>query len=393
MKKLNNYIRVISLAMKAELHTLARNKGALLILVGAVVIYPVIYSIAYSPNVLRELPIAIIDQDQTSTSRTLHRMIDATEQVDISYRASSLKDAEKAFENQEVYGIVLIPEGFEADIIKGEQTSISTYCDASYILMYKQTISGVLQSSLTFSAGVEIKRLLTKGIPQEQAMQQIQPFKNKMNMLYNPAGSYNIFVMPALIIFIIQQTLLIGIGMMGGYQRERGRHVHTIRGFHRFPSAIVLGKSLAYVLVSVINMIFALGFIHFSFGFPAKSDFLTMLLLLLPYLMATIFMGISISGIFRKAEHSIMMLVFLSMILVFTTGFSWPVSSLPPALQILRYLFPANIVIPAYLRIRTMGVAIGDVQFELLSLIIQMVIYYLIAVFILKSKQVRSTKH
>lgn len=390
MSTIKHYITTIYLAYKAEMHTVLHNKGALLILIGACVIYPIIYSIAYSPELLRELPIAMVDMDNTSSSRTLIRMIDATEQIKLQRQVRSLKEAEDLFATNEVRGIIMIPQDFEKDLFNGKQTSLSSYCDASYLLMYKQTLSGVIQSSMTFSAGVEVKRLMAKGSSMEQAINQVQPIKVQYNDLYNPSSAYGSFVMPALIIFIIQQTLLIGIGMMGGYQRERGRHIHTLRGQDNYPSALILGKSLAYALITLFNILFAVICVHHWFNFPSNTDYFTLLALLIPFIFATTFMGLSISAMFKKAEHSIMVLVFSSLIIIFLTGFSWPVTSLPEPLRIIRLMFPCNIIIAPYLRVREMGVTISDISVELVQICLQMVTYFLLTLFIFRVKRRRA---
>lgn len=387
MRHISDFLHTIYLAFKGETRTVMRNKGALLILIGACIIYPIIYSVAYSTEVLRELPVAVIDMDNTASSRTLVRMIDATEQIDLSYRATSLNDAEHQFASNKARGIILLPEGFEKDLLGGKQTSISSYCDASYLLMYKQTLTGILQSSLTFSAGVELKRLMVKGSSMEQAIQQVQPISIKFNDLYNPSSAYGSFVMPALIIFIIQQTLLIGIGLIGGHQRENGRHIHTIRGVTKYPSAIIMGKSLTYALITFFNMLFAVVCVHHWFQFPSSTNYFSLFLLLLPYVFATIFLGISISAMFKQAEHSIMVLVFLSLIIMFTTGFSWPVTSLPAPLQYIRLLFPCNAIIAPYLRVREMGVPLADVSRELTLAMAQMVAYFLLTLVIFRHKR------
>ncbi len=387
MQKISNYIKIIDLAFRAELRTVLRNKGALLILIGAIIIYPLIYSISYSPELLRELPIAVVDMDNTSTSRTLIKMVDATEQINLNSHVSTLHEAENKFASKEVYGVLLIPKDFESDILHGGQTSISTYCDASYMLIYKQTLSGIIQSSLTFSAGVEIKRLMAKGNSMEQSISQAQPIRVKFNDLYNPASAYGSYVMPAIIIFILQQTLLIGIGLIGGSQREKGNHIHTVKGFYKHPSAIILGKTLTYSLITFFNAIFALGLVHHWFQFPTTGDLITVILFLIPFVLSTVFLGISISALFKKAEHSIMILVFLSLILMFLSGFSWPVELFPAPLKIIRLLFPSSIIIQPYLRIREMGASLANVKIAYIMITVQMVVYFFLTLFIFKQKR------
>ena len=392
MKKIATYLRIVSLAYRAEFRTVMHNKGALLILIGAVIIYPIIYSISYSPELVRELPIALVNQDETASSRLLAQMIDATEQIELSYRVNTLEEAKQLFENNIVKGIILIPKDFESKLYKGQQSTLSTYCDASYMLIYKQTLTGVVQSSLTFAAGVEVKRHMSKGSSREQAIEQAQAIKIKFNDLYNPSSSYGSYVMPALIIFILQQTLFIGIGLIGGYQREHGRHIHTIRGFDRHTTAIIWGKTLTYLSITIFNAVFALGWVHHWFQFPTSNNGWTLLLFLIPFVLSAIFLGISISAMFKKAEQSIMVLVFLSLILMFLTGFSWPVKLFPEPLKYIRLLFPSSIIVEPYLRIREMGASLSDVKTEYIMICSQMVIYYSLTILIFKTKRSKAKK-
>jgi len=392
MRHISNYINTIFLAFKAEFHTISHNRGALLILIGAAVIYPVLYSIAYSPELLRDLPIAVIDQDNTSTSRQLIRMLDATQELALHNRVNTMNEAEQLFATNQVRGVILIEKDFEANIIKGKQGVISTYGDASYMLIYKQTLSGVSKAALTYGAGIEIRRLMAQGNSMPQALNQAQNVKIQFRELYNPSGAYATYVMPALIVIILQQTLLIGIGLIGGYQREHGRHIHTIRGHSHFSSAIILGKALSYALVTFLNILFALVIVHHWFNFPLKNDYFIILLLFLPFAFSTIFLGISLSAMFKKAEHSIMVLVFLSLIIVFLSGFSWPSYALPKALQYLRLIFPSSIFLEPYLRIREMGVDLMAVKKELLMQMIQMGLYFVLALSIFWGKKRRALK-
>jgi ABC-2 type transport system permease protein len=288
----------------------------------------------------------------------------------------------------------MIPEGFEKDLLKGFQTSVSVYCDASYFLLYKETLTGTIQAAGTFSAGVEIKRMMAAGIGEEQAMQQRDPMPAKFYYLYNPSGSYGSYVMPGMILIILQQTLLIGIGMIGGAGKERrnNRIVKPGLRVRQGMFSVVFGKGLAYFVIYLANIAYTLVYLSKWFGFPDKGSFADICILLVPYLFSVIFLGLMISMLFHRREHSIMTLVFVSPIVLFISGLSWPVSSIPPLLYKLSHIFPSTSMIPAFLRIRTMGVSISDVRPEFLFLMAQMIIYFLLASFAYKITVIRQER-
>lgn len=365
----------------AELKTILKDKGAILILFVAVFTYPLAYSIAYMNNVVRDIPVTVVDLDNSSTSRQMIRMLDATKEIAVAQKAGSLHEARQLFWDEKSKGIILIPEGFERELLKGFQTSVSVYCDASYFLIYKETLTGSIQAIGTLSAGVEIKRLMASGNGEEQALKRRDPVPAVFYNLYNPAGSYGSYVMPGLILIILQQTLLIGIGMIGGAGKERrnNRAIQNKTNHKQGIFSIVIGKASAYFVVYLANLAFTLVYLVKLFGFPEKGNFTDICILLIPYLFSVIFLGLTISMIFRRREHSIMTMVFISPIVLFLSGLSWPASSIPPLLYKLAHVFPSTSMIPAFLRIRTMGVSIDAVRPELLFLTGQMIVYFIAA--------------
>ncbi|MDA3779588.1 MAG: ABC transporter permease [Bacteroidales bacterium] len=381
---MNNIItglRISITAYRNELKAIFSDKGVMLILFFAVIAYLLVYSIGYKNNVLRELPISVVDLDHTKSSRVLSKMLNETEQVAVITKSNSLAEAEKLFNDGKVNGIVLISADFEKSIFKGQQADIVVYADAGYFLIYKETLNAALKASGTFSAGVEIKRNIASGSSFNQAIEQQHPLDMKFYNLYNPSGAYGTFVMPGMIIIILQQTLLVGIGMLGGAGREKNNNKFVAPGvmLRNGSFSVVMGKGLAYFTVYIVNIIFTLIWLYNWFDFPDKGSLLNVIMLVIPFLFSVIFLGLTISLLFSKRENSIIFLVFLSPIVLFLTGLSWPVSSLPKALYYVAHIFPSTTMVPAFIRIRTMGVAIQDVRFELIFLIVQMIAYYLLA--------------
>jgi ABC-2 type transport system permease protein len=364
-----------------ELKLIVTDAGTILFFVIAMFIYSLLYALGYEKETVRELPVAVVDMDHSATSRQFSRMADATEQLHVTCKPGSLKEAEDMFYDGKIYGVLLIPENFEKDIFNARRTSVTAYCDASYFMLYKQVYAGAVYSSGTFGAGVEIKRFAAEGKSMAQSMDLQDPVKVNVYNLYNPSGGYGSFVMPGMIILIMQQLLLVGIGMLGGTIREKKKFLQMNSSVIRRHGStrLVFAKASAYVVMFLLTSLFSLGILHRWFSFPDKGSFWPLIALLVPYLYAVSFLGLSISMLFKERVQSILFMVFISPLIVFMSGLSWPVSSLPPALHFISHIFPCIYMIPAYIRLRVCGAGLESVHFEWGMILLQMVVYYLLA--------------
>jgi ABC-2 type transport system permease protein len=361
-----------------EFRDIRKDSGAILILVGALMIYPIIYAIAYKNEVVRELRTTIVDLDRTTTSHQLIKMLEGAEQIEINRVATSLDEAKTDFFAGNSGGIVVIPQHFEKDILNGKQSNVSVFADGSYFLIYRQLLSGSVKAVGTFSAGVEIKKLMMEGKTYSQAAQLRDPLVADIHYWFNPSSGYGSSMMPGIIIIILQQTLLIGIGMLGGTAKEKKQNSFLVPRALKKGGVlpILFGKSLSYLTIYAVNCVFTMIWIHSWFNYPNQGSYLTVLMLTLPFLLSVIFMGITCSVLFKRRESSIMFMVFMSPIVIFLSGISWPASSIPPVLYNIAHLFPSTIMIPAYLRVRSMGVGIYEIRHEYFQLLIQMGFYF-----------------
>ena len=150
---------------------------------------------------------------------------------------------------------------------------------------------------------------------------------------------------------------------------------------HREVLPLLLGKTGVYLLISFFNICFAVFMVHHWFNYPDKSDFLQVIMLLFPYLLSTIFLGIGVSTIFKHRESAIVFMVFLSPIALFASGLSWPASAIPEWINMAAKILPSTTVVPAYLRLRIMGVDITEVRTELIFLYVQALVYFLLTLF------------
>ncbi len=367
----------------AEFRRIASDPGALLILVGAVVLYAFFYPLPYVPEVLKEVPTVVVDLDGTSLSRRLARMADAHELIRVVGRSPDLVDAENAVRRGTAGGILEIPAGFERSVLRGDSATVGLYADAGYFLVYRQVTTGLLEVTRTLSAGIEIRRLEASGMPSAQALVARDPLPVVDRPLFNPAEGYASYIVPSILVLILQQTLLIGIGLLAGTAREQDAAPQAAG-----PLTVVLGRTLAYLVLYFAHAVFYFVVVYRVFGFPNRGDTATALVFALPFLLAAILLALAVSTVFRHRETALQVLLFTSLPAVFLAGFSWPKEMIPTWLNSISLLLPSTPAIAGFLRINQMGASLPDVAFEWRILWCLVGLYFALAWW----AQVRSTR-
>ncbi len=363
-----------------EYRNILLDSGVMLIFFGAILVYPIIYPIPYSSEVLKETPVAVVDLDHSQLSRKLIRMLEANEFLHITSRPTSLAEARNQFYKGIINGIVVIPEDFTRNIFRGKQATVSAYCDASYFLLYRQVLTGVIYTTSTFSAGIEIKRMMAKGFTQGQAMAARDPLPLISYPLFNPAGGYASYVVPPVMLLILQQTLLIGIGMLGGTAREQKGHHFLLSGDNSIGAlSHVLGKGAAYLSLYILHAIYFFVVLFRFYRFPQRGEPLDLLLFMLPFLISVIFLGMTLSTLFRNREISMVALLFTTIPAIFLAGFSWPVESIPQWLRTLSFLIPSTVGIDGFLKLNIMGATLREVGPQWMTLWGLSILYFILA--------------
>ncbi len=371
------YIKETAAVMRNEYREIFSDGGVMLIMIFALFIYATLYGLAYGNQVLRNVPLGVIDNSNTSSSRTLVESFNAGPNTYVAYEVADMEEAKKLFYEREIYGIVYIPEDYERKLEGGMQANVGLYCDASYFLMYRQVFQEIVGAISSKGVMVEFQRLVAKGINTYQARNVSQPVIYQSHNLFNPYLGYGTFVMPAIIIVIIQQTLLIGIGMIGGTWREFNLyHKLTPHGQARMSTIpVVLGKALTYFSIYAVSVSYILTIHYHLYKYPMNGNPLTIIALILPYLLACIFLSIAVSTLFSKRENSILWLLWTSIIILLLSGVSYPGEAIPEWLFNFGKIFPSSHAVDAFIRVQDMGAGIDDIMPQIAALWQQVFIY------------------
>lgn len=305
-KQITSYWQQFRTVVRNEYGSIFTDAGVILVLVLALLIYSTLYSLAYGTQVLRNVPIGVIDMSNTSTSRQLINTFNAGPNVYVAYDPGDMDEAKHLFYDREIYGVVYIPSDYEEKLLGGQQAVVSLYVDASYFLMYRQAFQELVSGIGTTGAMVEFQRLIAKGANIPQATATTQPVIYQSHNLFNPYLGYGSFVMPAIIMVIIQQTMLIGIGMIGGTWSEFGLYKKLIPPGRRRMSTlpVVAGKAFVYASIYAVTLFYILGLHYKLFHFPTNGHTADIIAFLIPYLLSCIFLGIAVPAT-RTVDHAV----------------------------------------------------------------------------------------
>lgn len=376
-----------------ELKAVVKDQGVLIFFILVPLGYPLLYTFIYTNETVREVPAAVVDNNRSSLSREYLRLVDAGPDLHIVSYCSDMEEAKTLLKNGKIYGIIYIPENFSRDITQGTQTRVTIYCDMSGMLYYKAMLTASTNASLTMNKQIKIERSGNTTDRQDEVS--TTPIEYEDISIFNPQNGFASFLIPAVLMLIIQQTLLLGVGLSAGTARENNRFRDLIpmsRHYHG-TLRIVLGKSLTYLMIYAVMSAYMLCLVPKLFSLVQIAQTSTLPAFILPYLLACIFFSMTCSIFIHHREACMMIYVFTSVPLLFISGISWPGTAIPRFWEIISWIFPSTFGINGYVRINNMGATLADVATEYHALWIQTAVYFLTTCAVYRHQITMSRKH
>ncbi len=375
---------------KDEFKKVFRDSGVMIFFFLVPFGYPLLYSFIYNNEVVRDAKMIVVDKSDSFMSREFIRRVNASPDVKVVAVTGDMAEAKKMLDEKKAYGILLFPEQFSKDIHRGKQTTVSLYCDMGSLLNYKAFL--VTATEVSLDMGKEWVLHSSPVSTSELERIKVNPIPYDSVALFNAQNGFASFLVPAILILIIQQTLLLGVGMLGGTARERNRFHCLVPINKHFQGTlrIVLGKGLTYLIVYSVVCLWVIVIVPKIFSFPQVGDPMDIYLFFLPFLLACIFLAMTLSGFMTTREQPMIVLVFTSVILVFISGISWPESAIPPFWKALGYLFPSTPGVQGFVRMNSSGAELSQVAPEFRLLWFQCGIYFISACLIYRYQIIRS---
>jgi ABC-2 type transport system permease protein len=364
---------------RQTLRNIVRQKETLTLLFGASILYSFFYPTPYLNQVLRDLPVVVVDRDHSALSRQLIRWLDASEAASVSSRSEDLNAAQDSVRAGVAGAALLIPQDLERHVLRREPAYVEAYVDASYLLVYSTAIRAIQGVTGTLATGISVRRLQASDLTTRAAVQQARPVTFVPWPLFNPLAGYASYVVPTVFILILQQTLLIGIGALRVAERRQESGSEPLW-------AVLGGKLGAMILIYAVHAVFMFGVVFSIYGFPMRASLLDVVVFLVPYFAAVTLLGLAIAELFDRAESSTVALVATSLPAVFVSGFSFPAEVQAEWVRAVAVVWPSTFGIRGFLQLAEMGARFDQTLRPWGALWIQVVVYWSLAWLVLRYK-------
>jgi ABC-2 type transport system permease protein len=343
--------RGIGGAFKAEWRRVLGTRSAFTLLFLAPLIYGIYYPQPYLNQILRKLPIAVVDNDLSDLSRQIVQTLDASGALSVVVRARTLAEARTAIDRGQAFAAVEIPPNTERDVLKGITAHIPIYADATFLFIFRSSATGVATAIGALTSELVSRAARSDGSLVKAKLASSSPAAVLLQPIFNPVGGYASYVVPAAFVLILQQTLLIGAAMLTGTALAAGGGAFSG----------VLGRGVAHLTIYLPALALYLVVLPRIYGFSTLGHLPQIFALASVFLLATSFMGQAVGAWFTRPENATILLLATSLPQFFMAGFAWPREAIPDAALAFGRLFPADSAIDGLVRINQLGASIWEV--------------------------------
>ena len=358
-----NALRTAARAFLLTWRSILRDKAALLLFFISGIVYSFFYPLPYSAETVRRVPVAIVDQDHSALSRQLIRYARAHPSILVVGVSTRPEAAQALLWQGQDAGALHIPADFSREVLAGLQPEIEIGGNGAYPLLNKVVLNGLAEVAATVSAGIELKRLGAATPSGTQAEASRQPLGVESLPLFNVREGYGSYVVPGVVVLIMQQTFLLGIGLLFG-SWSSGNSFPYARD-----TASYCGALTAFALVVTLNAMYFFGFVFWWQDYPRGGNLAGSAVLTLLFAYSVAALGMLIGMFFRTRERSMQLLVATSLPIMFLSGLTWPASAIPAPLQVLGWLLPSTAAIQGFIATNQMGASVREVGMELAGLL------------------------
>lgn len=368
MKKIKAYMRGVFEVYCREFKIILHDPGVILFITFLPLVYPIIYSLIYNPELVKEVPMVIVDHDRTSRSRELSRRLDACDEVWVRGYAADMGEARRAMDSHKCFSILEIPEGYARNIGKGEVATAALYCDMTLLLRYRGFLVAATEVAQELGSEIQtedINRLAP--LAGTIVTGDLLPVENIS--MGNIRNGFDSFIMPGVLVLILHQCIVLAMGMLGGARRERSSLVgYNPHNNARSVSATMLGQLLCMMTCMALFVIYMLHYVPLMFKFPMAGNLGEELLFILPMMLACLGLGFVFQAFVTERESVFVSWVVTSVILLMLSGLIWPHYDMPRAWRLLADIFPSTWGVEGYIKMNTNGASLAQVRHEYVML-------------------------
>jgi len=334
----------------------------------AVIIFPLLsilfFGSLFKEGVPAKMPIAIVDLDNTVTSRKIARNIDVTQLSMVSMTLQSESEAMSELRKGTIYGFVVLPKNLQSDILSSKQATVSYYYQNGFLIA-----GGLMQNDLTLilhtlSSGINIQKREALGQPEDLIMAQVQPIQVSTHQLFNPTASYPVYITTIILPIMLQLFILMMTVYSIGIEIKERTSREWLQLSNKSVVAALTGKLLPYTIIFMIMMMFQNFMLYKVMLIPMNTSLGWLTFSSFLFVIAYQAIGIFCIGLLPLMRHALNLAAFYGILALTLCGFSFPIEAMPPVFRYWASGFPVR----HYMHIFQNQILAGfEIQYSILS--------------------------
>ncbi len=337
MKGKNNPIYAV---VKREAWRIMKNPAYRFLLFAGPLIGILLLFFTFREGTVKEIPIAIVDQDQSALSIKLGNAINATAQVDVTCQLFDMFQAEELMLKGEIDAIVLFPDDLEKTVFQGMESSVPVYINGTNVLKAGIIHSSILTTLKTYSSGIQLKKLMLGGKNQEEAMARVMPVQIQKHVLFNPYTNYSYFLNSAMLFVMLYLFVFLSSIYTLGNELKRGTGVELLEASNNSIRLAVAGKMLPYTIIFSGLAMFINYLLYVVEGMPLNGNFWLIVFAQFVTIVTHQLMGVVFVSVTGNLRLALSLGSAYSMMGITFSGLTFPMLAMPLIAKIFGSVFP-----------------------------------------------------
>ena len=349
------------------------HKATLRLVVLLPLIMFVLFAGIYFQGVVKQLPVAVVDADDSGLSRYVVQSISSTRSLKVVSTLTSVDEIRDAMRAGKIQAAFYIPESFEKDIKSGTQAHVTVYKNTANLIFGNLVLKDASTIIKTVSAGKQMKSVQSRGMTPQQAYNATVPIRVETYPLFNPAYSYESFLAPGLITVMLHMIIMIAAVLVLNRELRSGTLMELFRTAKGSISAIIIGKSLPYLALHTATVLTIIGIIFPLFGIIIQGSVLATLVYLLFFAVVSFFLGFALSCIFNDYLFATEVVIFVSTPAFVLSGYTFPIWAMPGIMGGIAHALPYTHFLYGFIKIYQMGAPASYLLTDVAKLVLYLI--------------------
>ncbi|WP_150452364.1 ABC transporter permease [Arenibacter lacus] len=370
--------------VKEEFRRIFSNDVLIAIFFGAPILYGIMFGFVYQQAKVLDLPIVIIDQDNSPASDKVIDAFGDNEALWVSDVRPLAGDIAQEMPAKGYVAVITIPSNFEADLLQKRYPEIRVDLNMGNILTANTASVNIQSVLLTLNAGIEIAGLQKQGLAPDIAAKSYEPFKINFNKLYNSTGNYVTFMLPGLLGGIMQQVIFLAMALVFARDFEDG-YFSKLKGVSRNSLYHIALKSAPFLLFIPLMWLIVSRFIPF-FNIDVAIYNPAMFVLVALLSLASMMIGMLFSVLIPNQLKATELLMVISTPAFILSGFTWPTMAMPDAIAHIAQYIPLTQFLSGFRKVAVYGGGIEAILPEIKWLVMIALVCFVAIVLALQTK-------